>query len=468
MLQHTHSTSLRPQTTAHLAQTMSLLALSNGELSQKIEAELARNPALEVVEDPRCHICHRPLAYNGVCPACSANTCSNSEQPVVFISSRSEIRGSIGSNLEEDALGDEWLSAQVTLAEFVLQQIAADLDRQDRQLAVHIMTSVDDNGLLSVPPVEIAMYQHVPLARVLKVINLIQHAEPLGVASPTPKEALLVQLEALSEFGTVPLHAKAMIMNCMDLMSKKAYQEIARKIGISCHEAKATARFIIDNLYPYPARSNWDHTTSVRSNPAFIQPDILIRPQNNIENAPLIVEVFSPYAGGLRVNPLFKQAIRQAPAEKIEDWQESLDSATLLVKCLQQRNQALVRLMERLVVLQHRFIMGGDAEILPLTRAQLANELMVHESTISRAVSGKIVQLPNRHMIPLAKFFDRSLHIRTALREIINSEPSPYSDTQLAEMLKKEGYPVARRTVAKYRAMEGILPSKYRKPALIS
>jgi RNA polymerase sigma-54 factor len=123
-----------------------------------------------------------------------------------------------------------------------------------------------------------------------------------------------------------------------------------------------------------------------------------------------------------------------------------------------------VRLMQRLVVLQREFILFGDAHLSPVTRASLADELEVHESTVSRAVSSKAVQLPNGRIVPLSKLFDRSLHIRTALIQIISQETQPLSDTHIADLLDKQGFPVARRTVAKYRAMEGILPARFRQP----
>jgi plasmid maintenance system antidote protein VapI len=115
-----------------------------------------------------------------------------------------------------------------------------------------------------------------------------------------------------------------------------------------------------------------------------------------------------------------------------------------------------------MAVLQRDFILFGDGFLQPVTRASLADELDVHESTISRAVSDKSVQLPSGHIIPLARFFDRSLQVRTALKQIIDQETQPYSDTMLVELLNQQGYQVARRTVAKYRAMEGILPSHLR------
>jgi RNA polymerase sigma-54 factor len=164
----------------------------------------------------------------------------------------------------------------------------------------------------------------------------------------------------------------------------------------------------------------------------------------------------------LQVNSLFRQAIGEAPVEKADQWKSDLEHAELLVKCLQQRTNTVVRLMREIVTYQREFILKGDGYLQPLTRARLAVELDVHESTISRAVSSKTVQLPSGHIVPLAKFFDRSLHIRTALKQIIEEEVKPFSDTELVDLLNQQGFAVARRTVAKYRAMEGILPSHLR------
>ncbi len=167
----------------------------------------------------------------------------------------------------------------------------------------------------------------------------------------------------------------------------------------------------------------------------------------------------------LRVNPLFREALQEAPTEKSELWQADLEQATLLVKCLQQRNHTIVRLMQTLVVIQRDFILNGDAYLRPITRADLADELEVHESTMSRAVSDKAVQLPNRRIVPLSMFFDRSLHVRTALKQLIDQETYTLSDSQIASLLSGMGYSVARRTVAKYRSIEGILPAHLRNRA---
>ncbi len=470
MLSQTFRTAIRPMTTAHLAQTMSLLELSNEELRQKIESELASNPALELNEEVRCPNCHRLLPPKGPCPICSTPQNIAGDEPIVFISPRSDFTPAPESvDSQESIPAQEWVSATVELPEYVLRQIAPELAIEDRAIAAHILNSLDDDGLLRVPIIEIARYHFVPVERVNRVIRQIQHADPLGVGSPNPQEALLVQLEILSESRPIPPKAIEAIKLGMELLSRYAYAELGRLLKISGNEAESIANFISDNLNPYPGRAFWGENASTSDlAQVYYNADIIINQLEDSIHSPLVVEIISPYSGSLRVNPLFRDAISTAPSEKSEHWQSDLESASLLVKCLQQRNHALVRLMQRLVTLQRQFILNGDAFLRPITRAQLANELNVHESTISRAVASKAVQLPNQRIIPLSKLFDRSLHIRTALINIIENEPYPLSDTQIAELLEKQGFHIARRTVAKYRSIEGILPARMRRtPSMV-
>ena len=467
MLLQSQRPSLRPHTTAHLAQTMALLELSAVELRQKIEAELARNPALELIEEFRCPTCHRLLHNNMPCPSCTSSTGSSPEQPIVFLSCRDDFNTKPSSgSLSKDLPDDNIAPTREALPEYVLRQIGPELPIDDRQIAVHILTSLDEDGLLAVLPVEIAQYHHVPISRVERVINTIQHADPLGVGSPSPKEALLIQLEVLSEYIQAPPLAAKAIQAGIDLLSPHHMPELARLLDIPTSQAREIVRFISDNLNPFPARAHWGDISNPESaedhKDTYHFPDIIISQVNDRDDTPLIVEIAMPFYGTLRVNPLFREALQEAPSEKSELWQGDLEQATLLVKCLQQRNHTIVRLMQRLVVIQRQFILKGDAYLQPITRADLAEELQVHESTMSRAVSDKAVQLPNRRIVPLSIFFDRSLHIRTALKQIIDQEPCTLSDSQIAVLLTGLGFPVARRTVAKYRAMEGILPAHLR------
>jgi RNA polymerase sigma-54 factor len=235
-------------------------------------------------------------------------------------------------------------------------------------------------------------------------------------------------------------------------------------LKISVANAQEIARFISENLNPFPGRAYWGDIHHGNEAPlnVYTSPDIILSLLDKQLDSPLVVEIVSPFAGLLQVSAEFRRYASQASPENAEQWKSYLERADLLVKCLQQRTHTIVRLMRLLTMRQREFILNGDSYLQPITRASLAEELGVHESTISRAVSNKTAQLPSGHIIPLAKFFDRSLHIRTALKELIERETKPLSDSELAKLLKKQGFAVARRTVAKYRAMEGILPSYLR------
>lgn len=457
------SPSLRPMTTAHLAQTMTLLNQTIDELYQQIQQELT-NPALELVEERRCPTCHRALPASGVCPVCT-NPSMSSEEPVVFVSPRDDFYGSSGGGSQE-WMGEEPTSAAYDeLPVYVLKQIALELDADEKKIAAYLLTHLDDDGFLTVSFVEVARYLHVLPSEVEAIQNMIKRADPVGVGAYTPQEALLTQLEVLAESGEVPAFASRIVSECMDMLSHRQHSEIARYLQIPLAQVTAVVKFIHENLNPFPARSHWGdfRVAEPAAGDVYYQPDIIISHLNDLPQNPLVVEIIMPIGGFLRVNPMFRKAIKEVVGDSKDAMKSDLDRAALFVKCLQQRNHTMQRLLQRVVNIQHDYIVYGDRYIKPLTRAQISLELEVHESTISRAVSNKTVQLPNKKIIPLASFFDRSLNVRTALRDIISSEPRPLSDSQLAKMLSQQGYDVARRTVAKYRAMEGILPAHLRR-----
>lgn len=467
MLLQRQTLSTRPLTTAHLAQTMSLLELSLVELRQKIENAVANNPALEIIEQTHCPNCGRPLHGNSNCPICFRPQDARDGESIVFLSTRADFFPSRErSDYDQDYNGEEWATSAENLPEYVLRQIAPELQDDERLIATHILTSLDEDGLLSVPLIEIARYRGVSIQKVEKVLRLIQHADPLGVGSPTPQAALLIQLEALKEIKPIPPLAFDAIQRGMDLLSRRKFSELARRLGISKGQVQEIAQFIADNLNPFPARSHWGEFSGGRdpqiNSGVYYAPDIIISRLRDDDQTPLIVEIAMPIQGTLRINPLFIEALDNAPPDKVEDWKADLEQATLLVKCIQQRNHTMVRLLELLTKLQRQFILHGDEYLQPMTRSSLARILDLHESTISRAVADKAVQLPNGKITPLSQFFDRSLQIRTVLKQIIEQEATPLSDNDLVKELEKQGFSVARRTVAKYRSMEGILPAHLR------
>ena len=458
-------TEIKPLTTAHLAQTMALLSLSIDELQQEIEAQLAKNPALEIIEERRCPTCQRKLPPQGKCPICSKPSTENPDEPVVFLSPREDFYQPSGAT-HDDIPEDQFSAASEELPTYVLRQIAPELKENERIIAAYLLTHLDEDGLLTIPLIEAAQYFHVMISAIKEIQHKIQKADPIGVGSVSTQEALLVQLEILGEHKEIPAFAEAMITNGDHLASKRHYPDLAKKYNLPVKEIQEIVKFIGENLNPFPARSYWGNVRqpAAEAVQVYRQPDIIINYLNDDPNNPLSVEIILPVYGTLQVNPMFKTSIKEANEEQIGEWRKDLDKASLFVKCIQQRFNTMQRLMQRLVVYQKSFIVHGDKFITPITRASLAEELGVHESTISRAVANKTVQLPNRKIIPMAGFFDRSLNVRSVLKEIIEREKKPLSDAQLVKQLQAEGYQVARRTIAKYRAMEGLLPAHLRQP----
>lgn len=459
-------TLMRPLATAHLAQTMTLLSLTVGELRQQIDAELSANPALELVEERRCPTCRRLLSPGSPCPVCSCPPPGKEGEAVIFVSPRDDFVP-MGDGRADEIPEDDFAASGEDLATHVLRQVALDLDAEEKVVAAFLLSNLDEDGLLTVSFAETARYLHVSLETIKAVQEVIQRADPLGVGSSSTYEALKVQIEVLSETVSVPELAKRIVAEGMALVSRRQHAELARQFGVGVRAVQSAIAFISENLNPFPARSHWGDVRQPSNNycPVYYHPDILIDYLADDADGRLVVEIILPLSGTLRVNPLFKRVVADASADKRDEWRSDLERASLFVKCLQQRNHTIHRLVQRLVALQKRFIINGEKHIIPLTRAQISRELGVHESTISRAVANKTVQLPNRKIIPMASFFDRSLNVRTVLKDIIAKENAPLSDSQLVTLLNKLGFSVARRTVAKYRSMEGILPVHMRQTA---
>ncbi len=468
MFSNHHIQDNRHQATAHLAKTMSYLQLSSAELEAALLKEVDLNPAWEVVDELRCPGCGRRLRRLP-CPTCAAPNSDGA--PVVFLSPREA--GNFRPNERESGDPPE-MRMPDRLDEFVLRQIGPVLTREERPVAAYILAQLDENGLLDEAPAEIASFKRVPLRMVEHILDLIRHAEPLGVGAPSSQACLLIQVDSLTEAGQVPAHqgalVRALIQDHFEAMGKTEYDRIARRLRtehnwhVSVADITAAVEFIHRNLTPYPARAFWgEGRAPINADGAALHaPDVSITVMAEASGGGLAVEVFAPLSGWLRVNPEFKAAVSECTGEERERWLQTVAEAALVTKCLQQRNHTMRRLMEVLALAQREFILGGDGDLRPTTRVQIAQTLGLHESTISRAVAGKSVALPGGRVIQLSKFFDRSLSVRDRVRSLILAESRPLTDDDIAEALAQQGVNVARRTVAKYRKMLGIMPANMR------
>jgi RNA polymerase sigma-54 factor len=447
---------------------MSYLQLSAVELEAHLLQEIDRNPALELVDELRCPECGRRLRQLP-CPTCAAPRGDGG--PIVYLSPREPGFRSADRDEHADPLEP---TTPERLDEHVLRQIGPALTRAERPLAAFILAQLDDDGLLREAPAEIAAYCRVSLRQVEHVLGLIHRADPPGVGARSPQECFLLQLDALAERGAAPADmlnlARALITEHFEALGRMDYDRIARRLRqtrgwcLTGGQVEAAARFIQRNLTPFPAQANWGDGKSRPAPEAGVyrSPDVNIVQMGPEAGGCLAVEVFAPLAGWLRVNPELKAAVSDCTGDDRERWSQAVNEAALVTKCLQQRNHTMRRLMQLLAEGQRDFILGGDGDLRATTRVQVAKSLGLHESTISRAVAGKSVALPDGRIIPLAKFFDRSLSVRDRVRNLIEAETRPLTDDEIAAALADEGVKVARRTVAKYRKMLGILPANVR------
>ncbi len=460
MFRHHLATDLRQNATAHLAQTMTFLHMTNAELEARLHHELAHNPALEMLDGRHCPECGRKLTRHP-CPACAA---ARGDEPLVYFTApeHATYRPAPPDD-QRDALepttGD-------TLETYVLRQMAHALATPaERQLAVYLLGQLDDDGLLTEAPAETAWFNRVPLALVEKVLALIQRADPPGLGAASPTQALLIQLEGLRESHPAPVleAAHTALTQHADLLARRDWSALGRALGLSRAQAENLAGFIQRNLNPYPARAFWGREAVRAAEPGWRTPDVAISlSEASTPHPQLLVEIFAPWGGFVRVNPQMQKMLSADPAARNTPWAHQVEHAQMLARCLQQRQATLRRLLHLLASAQRQFILHGDRHMQPLTRAQVAQTLGVHESTISRAVAGKTVALPSGRMVPLAHFFDRSLSVRDRVKEIVAAETTPLTDDDIVARLAADGVTIARRTVSKYRAMLGILPAHLR------
>ena len=460
----------KAMTTAHLVQTMNLLELNNENLAKEIAKELSDNPALELKEELSCPTCGRKLSSR-VCPFCSKPASLDVNDPIVFVSTRTSYNSGTGSGLrqaqnEAENTFEDFSPEKEDIATYVLNQIRTELGPDEPPIAVDILFSLDENGFLIKPLIDIAVYHHVMISKVEHVKSLIQSCEPYGIASESVQEALIVQAKILSEIATIPPRTIQILTEGYDEITQKKNRELSKKLGLSIAEINETENFIRENLNPYPARAHWGDHRNVTDEHVdrYQNPDFIISLQGPKDDPQLFVEVLWPIPGTLTINPAYKNISSEISKEQQKVVNHGQQKANLMIKCITQRNNTLIQLMKILAKKQRQYILKGDLYMAPITRASLAEELSLHESTISRAVSGKCVQLPSGKIIPVSQFFDRSLYIRTRIKNLIAAEgEKPISDTKITKLLIEDGIDIARRTVAKYRSMEGILPTHLRK-----
>jgi RNA polymerase sigma-54 factor len=451
---------------ARLVAANYILELSSLELQQAINTELSDNPALEMVDVPTCAVCGTEL-QGSICPRCLQRQKGEQLAPSVADGGYEEqVHQPVGTSDEEfDPL--TLVAAEETLAERLLADLGALLDEEDMPIAEFLVGSLDDKGYLSCKVEEAAYELGVDVRRVRQVLQVLQALEPVGVGARSLRECLLIQIDYLERNGVRQPHAKEVIDGHLMELGERKFSKIAQELRISTDAVAAVWEFVKTKLNPHPAHgysSTNDRDRDTRS--MYILPDVII---NRKEDGSFEIDVVESKRFFLRINPMYAQlgtngAREMAPLdpEDRKHVQQYVSRAKLFIANINQRRQTLYNITRCLVDRQREFLCEGIRHLKPLSRAAIAEELGIHESTVSRATAAKYVMLPTGEVIPYSHFFTPSLSIKDVIKEFIEHENRPLTDAEIAEHLRERGITIARRTVAKYRMQLNILPSSLR------
>jgi RNA polymerase sigma-54 factor len=431
-----------------------MLVLSTIELQQLVQQELEENPALDQIEseDSLCSRCGRPL---------SGATCIYCLHEDLKLAEAERDDAAAPTDDEFDPLLA--IAAPISLRENLRRDLHISLLDSEHPIADYLVDSLDEQGFLDGQIEEIAGVLHVAPERVAYVLQRLQELGPAGVGARNVQECLLIQIDRIALRAISNPHIRAIVSDYWSDLGEHRYGAIAHALGISYDEVVAARDFVRQYLRPFPLEGAGEHSSPMET--AFLVPDMIIRE----EGEHLVVEVVESRRFFLRLNPLYQelaQAITQRQQDLSNEERDHLNTfvtrARLFLTNLRQRRETIRRIGEFLIERQEAFLRHGVRHLAPLTRAEVAAAINVHESTVSRATANKYVQVPSREIVPFSHFFTASLSIKDLISELIANESSPLTDQEIVETLHQRGFDVARRTVAKYRGQLGILPSTLR------
>ena len=445
-----------------------ILELSSQELQQQIATELSENPALELVEIPTCRVCGTEL-QGSICPRCiqrqkGATSTYGPESRNSNYDDGSDSRNRAPDDEEFDPLTR--VASEQTLAERLLMEMGAALPEEDMPIAEYLVGSLDEKGYLAIKIEDVAYEMDISVDKVRAVLRVLQAQEPVGIGARNLRECLAIQIAHLEERGMSHPHALEIVTQFLTELGEHKFGRIAHELKISQQEVADVWEFVKTKLNPHPAHGFSPTNASDRDTRAmYIIPDVVIStgPED------FEVEVVESRRFVLRVNPMYtrlsadlhRSSASMNPEEK-RHVQQYVGRAKLFIANINQRRQTLFNITRCLVDQQRDYLEKGVRHLRPLSRAAVAQQLGVHESTVSRATASKYVMLPNGEVIPYSHFFTPSLSVKDIMKEVIEKEGKPLTDSEIVERLKQRGIHIARRTVAKYRMQLAILPSSLR------
>ncbi|MGC7871796.1 RNA polymerase factor sigma-54 [Desulfosporosinus sp. SYSU MS00001] len=447
--------------TPELRQAITILQLSALELSTYVEEQLLENPLLETQEEN--------LDVKGETEHSSAEESPSDDKWDVdwqdYFHDQDENRSRQERvTPDERQRFDPFIAAAPTLQEHLLEQLHVQKISAPLNVAEYIVGNLNDNGGLTLTPEDIARETHVPLETAEMALAAVQTLDPLGVGARSLEECLRLQLPLIPN---CPPELSELLKHLEDLAAGRL-QKIAHALKLSITRVQELAD-MIRKLDPKPGL-RFSGPGDVR----YIVPDVVIEEIGG-EFIILVNDVTVPRLG---INKTYREALsHEGETDTRKFVEQKLNAAAWLIRSIEQRRLTLYKVANAIVKWQTDFLRFGIHHLKPLTLRDIAEEIGVHESTVSRATSHKYVQTP-RGIYEFKFFFANGMgrghssessitteEIKLALREIISSEnpKSPYSDQKLADLLKVKNMEISRRTVAKYRDELGIPTATVRK-----
>ena len=468
--------------TPQLQQAIRLLQLSTLELHTEIQHTLETNPMLEQLEEDA------GLDDKSDADQLEENAPNTDESVLADESPAQELPDELPIDTSWDEIYDmpgpysgageddnrdlfeNQSTTQETLHEHLLSQIRlTNLSDADRAIAVAIIDSIDEDGylteLLEIIHANLAQEMEIELEEVEAVLHLIQRFDPVGSGARNPAECLSVQLQQLPEDTPWLRPAKLIVDRHLDLLASRNYKQLMKRTKLTEDELQGAVT-LIQALTPRPG-AQIDNRT-----PEYIVPDVTVFKSEGA----WLVELNAETAPRLRINPLYAGLIKRADQSEDNTYlRNQLQEARWFIKSLKSRNETLLKVAKAIVNRQRAFLEYGEEAMKPLVLKDIAEQLDMHESTISRVTTQKYMHTP-RGIVEFKYFFsshvgtvDGGVRSATAIRAMIKNliaeedHVKPLSDSKIASILVSKGINVARRTVAKYRESMNIPPSNERK-----
>ncbi|MDA8442383.1 MAG: RNA polymerase factor sigma-54 [Peptococcaceae bacterium] len=440
--------------TPELRQAITILQMPAIELSQYVEQELLENPLLEVKEDVE-------EEQAEVSPPAAERDPDWQE----YFQDRSDL-GLNQPKREEynEYTYENFLVSTLTLQEHLTRQLdLAARSAEEKEIGEYLIGNIDDNGYLNISLEDAAQALHYSEQRLAEVLQLIQGFEPTGVGARNLEECLLLQLAQLED---APPLAEALIKHHLIDLAAGKVTKIASALKIIPKEVQELGDFV-RTLDPKPGRQ-FGSGKDVR----YIVPDVVVEKVNG-EYIVLINDTTVPRLG---INRGYREAlINKEDTEAKQFVENKLHAAAFLIRSIEQRRLTLYKVVNCIIDLQREFFDKGIKFLRPMTLREVAELVNLHESTVSRATSGKFMQAP-QGVFELKFFFDSGVEneagnmtssesIKRLLKDLLDAEDSanPLSDQKVADILNHQGINISRRTVAKYREEVGIPSTSLRK-----